>query len=95
MAWTTPRTWIAGELVTEAHMNAQIRDNQTLLKVPLDSSGKITALSSSYVANLSGANLTGVMKTGSGNSVTSGVQDFDAGSTTRFVLPVGTDLWAT
>ena len=27
MAWTTPRTWVAGEVVTAALMNAQIRDN--------------------------------------------------------------------
>lgn len=27
MAWTTPRTWIAGEEVTAALLNAQIRDN--------------------------------------------------------------------
>jgi hypothetical protein len=27
MTWTTPRTWIAGEIVTAALMNAQIRDN--------------------------------------------------------------------
>jgi hypothetical protein len=25
--WTTPRTWELNELVTEAHLNAQIRDN--------------------------------------------------------------------
>lgn len=27
MTWVTPRTWIAGEIVTAALMNAQIRDN--------------------------------------------------------------------
>ncbi len=27
MAWTTPRTWVTGETVTAAQMNAHIRDN--------------------------------------------------------------------
>lgn len=27
MAWTTPRTWVAGETVTAALMNAHVRDN--------------------------------------------------------------------
>lgn len=31
MAWTTPRTWTTGELVTAAIMNAHIRDNQNTL----------------------------------------------------------------
>jgi hypothetical protein len=31
MAWTTPRTWTTGELVTAAIMNAHIRDNQNVL----------------------------------------------------------------
>ena len=31
MAWTTPRTWVAGELVTELLMNTYIRDNQSAI----------------------------------------------------------------
>lgn len=27
MAWTTPRTWVAGEIVTAALMNVHVRDN--------------------------------------------------------------------
>lgn len=27
MAWTAPRTWLAGEVVTAAHMNTHVRDN--------------------------------------------------------------------
>ena len=27
MAWTAPRTWVASEVVTAAHLNAHIRDN--------------------------------------------------------------------
>ena len=34
MAWTSPRTWVAGELVTAALMNAHVRDNLIALKDP-------------------------------------------------------------
>jgi hypothetical protein len=27
MAWTAPRTWVAGETVTAAHLNTHVRDN--------------------------------------------------------------------
>lgn len=29
MAWTNPRTWVAGEVVTAANMNTHVRDNLT------------------------------------------------------------------
>lgn len=32
MAWTTPRTWVAGELVTASMMNTHVRDNMNFLK---------------------------------------------------------------
>jgi hypothetical protein len=32
MAWTAPRTWVSGELVTAALFNTHIKDNQTFLK---------------------------------------------------------------
>jgi hypothetical protein len=31
MAWTAPRTWVTGELVTASQFNAQIRDNNMFL----------------------------------------------------------------
>jgi len=31
MAWTSPRTWVAGETVTAAQLNEQIRDNLDFL----------------------------------------------------------------
>lgn len=34
MAWTTPRTWVTGELVTATIMNTHIRDNLNALKAP-------------------------------------------------------------
>ena len=32
MAWTQPRTWSAGELVTAAIMNTHVRDSQHALR---------------------------------------------------------------
>jgi hypothetical protein len=95
MAWTAPRTWTSGELVSAAQMNEQVRDNLTVLKIAVDNNGKIPALSATYVADLSGANLTGVAKLAAANSFTAGKQDFSAGASTRVVLPVGADRWAT
>lgn len=31
MAWTTPRTWVVGDIVTAAMMNANVRDNTQAL----------------------------------------------------------------
>lgn len=31
MAWTAPRTWVSGEVVTAAIMNTHIRDNELYL----------------------------------------------------------------
>lgn len=36
MAWSSPRTWVTGETVTAAQMNAHVRDNLDALN-PLDS----------------------------------------------------------
>lgn len=94
MAWTTPRTWPIGSLVVAADLNEQIRDNQIHLKLLVNDAGKIPILSSTYVADLSGANLTGVAKLAAANSFTAGVHNFNGGSGTRLVLPVGSDKWA-
>jgi len=34
MAWTSPKTWSSGELITAAMLNTYVRDNQTALKAP-------------------------------------------------------------
>lgn len=36
MAWSTPRTWTTGELVTAAMLNQEIRDNSNALNDKLD-----------------------------------------------------------
>jgi hypothetical protein len=94
MAWTTPYSWLQVELVAAAKANEQIRDNQLFLKTSIDDNGKLRALSSTYLADLSGANLTGVSRLASSNTHTSGTNDFNGGSTTRLKVPVGSNKWA-
>jgi hypothetical protein len=56
MAWTAPKTWVVGEAVTAADLNAHIRDNLLALKAPpttlikLDESSDYTTTSTSFVA---------------------------------------------
>lgn len=88
MAWTAPKTWTAA-VTTAADFNTYVRDNMLLLKTPWSSTGKLTALSSSYVASLSGASLTGLPFPGQANTFTAGKTVF--GGTSRAILPVGTD----
>lgn len=40
-AWSTPRTWVPGELITAGIMNAHVRDQLNILKVPINDSGQI------------------------------------------------------
>ena len=95
MAWTTPRTWSTGDLVTASHMNEQVRDNQTILKSSIDNNGKIVAISSTYFASLDGSNLTGVAKLAAANTFTTGIQSFNGGASARLVVPVGASKWST
>ena len=54
MAWTTPRTWVASELVTATLLNAHLRDNLNALKNPpatrkTETAGTFTTSSTSFV----------------------------------------------
>lgn len=42
MAWTAPRTWVAGELVTASLLNTHIRDNELYLKDAPTFDGNVT-----------------------------------------------------
>jgi hypothetical protein len=96
VAWTTPKTWTLGQLVNAADLNEQIRDNMLHLSLIVDTAtGKIPAISSTYFADLSGANLTGVSKLAANDDFTAGNHNFNGGALTRVVLPVGADKWAT
>lgn len=95
MAWHDPFDWATGALVSADRLNEQVRDNMTVLKLAVDDSGKIIALNSTYLADTSGVNLTGVVRLAFDNDFTDGVQNFNGGAGTRLVIPVGADKWAT
>jgi trehalose/maltose hydrolase-like predicted phosphorylase len=95
MAWTTPRTWVADQLVNASALNLDLRDNLNILKVPIDTAtGKIVAIDSTRFASLDGSSIVGIGKL-SANNAWSAKNDFNAQSTTRVVLPVGVGKWAT
>jgi hypothetical protein len=43
MGWTAPRTWVTGEIVTAAELNAHVRDNMNFLKSGVVASTTVTA----------------------------------------------------
>ena len=85
MAWTAPRTWVSGELVKADDLNTHIRDNQTVLKVPIGAAGKIIALTLTYFESLDTAALTGIARLAATNTYT-GKNSF-SGASARVVLP--------
>lgn len=93
MAWTAPRTWIDGEVPTAALLNTHLRDNLAILKTIRDASGKLSALDSTTLADLSAANLTEIAHAAAANSFTAGRSRFNQGASVRFVLPVGADKY--
>lgn len=61
--WSSPRTWVTGEIVTAALLNAHLRDNMDWLKSPTDS-GRVqfeADFSSSSISSYT--DLTGVTTT--------------------------------
>lgn len=92
MAWTTPRTWVDGETPTATIFNAHLTDNISVLKTPIDDLGRIRGLTSSYVADLTGTNLTGLAKLAASNTFTAGRHYFAIAGGLK--VPVGTDKWA-
>lgn len=95
MAWNPPITGVPEQVIGAADWNKYVRDNQLVLKTSINDSGKIIALSSTYLADLNGANLTGVAKLATSNTFTAGTHTFNGGTATRLLVPVGTDKWAT
>lgn len=90
MAWTAPRTWTDGEVVTAAMMNAHLAANMSVIKAPRTDLGRLSALSSATLADLSSASLTGLASPAAGNAFTAGRTRLQAAS---FVLPVGADKY--
>jgi hypothetical protein len=60
MAWTTPRTWVAGEVVTASQMNTHVRDNLADLDARVNITPQITQATETITANGSLVNASGV-----------------------------------
>jgi len=72
--------------------NFHIRDNMRILVTAYDTiSGRFQALSATYLASLSGANLTGVQLTASANAMTA-KNNYNSGSG-RVVMPAGANKY--
>jgi len=92
MAWTAPATWTAHTAPSAADLNEQLRDNFDVLKTVRDATGKLSALSSATLADLSPANLTGLASAAGANQFSAGRTRLTG--TTRVVVPVGADKWS-
>jgi hypothetical protein len=82
--WTTPRTWVTGELVTSSIMNTHVRDNLSYL---YSTSGEL-----SYVEFTAAVSTTATTEATATTVVTAGAVVMD-GSTTidiEFYAPYGT-----
>jgi hypothetical protein len=93
MTWHTPHTWADGDVPTAAQLN-EWSDDLNVLKVSRDALGRVPAFDSAHFADLTPPpDLAPGLVTG-GNTYTVGKQDYGAGPTMRFVVPVGADMWA-
>ena len=66
MAWTTPRTWVAGELLTAALLNTHLRDNDAALR-----GGGIAIASQAALDLITGASATALARTAAGAALQS------------------------
>ena len=91
-SWTTPRTWVDGEVTPASTYNAHWRDNLIVLKTSIGDDGRFLGLNASTLADLDGTNLTGLV--GLTGAVWQAAANFNGGSGTRFKIPVGADKYA-
>lgn len=55
MAWTTPKTWVAGSVLTAAELNTHVRDNLNVLKTSLTDGGHLEFVDAAELTIASGA----------------------------------------
>jgi len=64
MGWTTPRTWVAGELLTAALLNTHLRDNDAAIRA-----GGIAIASQAALDLITGGSATGLARTAAGTAL--------------------------
>jgi hypothetical protein len=72
-------------------MNAHVRDNFGVVKVTRSAAGRLVELSATTLADLSSANVTGLMRPDSDNAMTA--RNRFNGASARVVVPVGADKY--
>lgn len=88
MAWTTPRTWIAGEKATAAMLNTHLRDNLAFLYA-----AKAARVYNSAAQSLANNTLTAI--TWDTESLDTDAIHSTASNTSRLVVPAGlAGIWA-
>lgn len=101
--WVTPRTWVAGELVTAAIMNAHVRDELNALKTPASdvknlTIGTDTTTTSTSFVDIDSTNLAITFTTGGGDCMVGFTGTVSIGGTYRVLFNVmidGADAVAT
>src|SRR5207244_3614381 len=93
LTWSTPRTWVVGDVPTDAGalgFNPQLRDNLLFLSTPYDlSAAKFKKLDSTTCLDAWGGSLNQVVLLNRDNAFWGGKHNFNGGTATRFVAPVG------
>ena len=96
MGWTTPRTWVIGELVTKTMLDTHLRDNLLALKDPpsaqvmRDNAGAYTTTSTTLVP-VDDVNLKATLTTYGGDVLVWFAGTFSAASGTNMVLDIRVD----
>jgi hypothetical protein len=96
MGWTTPRTWVVGELVTKTMLDTHLRDNLMALKDPpsahvvRDNAGVYTTNSGTLVP-VDDVNFKATLTTFGGDVLVWFVGTFNASSGTNVVLDIRVD----
>lgn len=85
MAWTTPRTWADGYVVTGSDLNEQLRDNEAYLKTQTDSIGVMRA--SAKVGRGSFAAVVSPIVFQAADWDSTGTSMWNVSNPTRLVLP--------
>lgn len=85
MAWTTPRTWVDGETVSQSEMNTHVRDNLDYLKSTTDTLTTDVAAKAPLVATVNAKVASYQIAAGDSGEVIT----MDSGSANDLTVPTG------
>jgi hypothetical protein len=97
VAWTTPRTWVAGETVTAALLNTHVRDNMNAIDPTVVGTGparigaRATTAATQAIATTTVTTLTGGTSAWTASEDSGGFVSGTVGTTTPITIPAGKD----